>query len=289
MGFCLKQVVCSAHTDYISLWLIHSVNCARRLNVVWDWLAYACIYFSCLYAPSKNTQPCTLCVFLYQCNVCIHVWLMSLSTCLAAFFTHFDAELEFLLVLPDMLKGGSHSWNAWYNVHACTEQNAVAVDCNSSNVRIYHVFIRLSGLLLLRRICYLQHLCFFQEDPSNVPFPDTKFMLSWGEPPREDKAAFVLWVKSGIKWYMKTYIHLAGAVWITGIFRSLTLSKHPVSDWRKEEKTLIKAHIHALNADWKRLFSVGTWTQRDHLIKWNVCFFLFLTSLSTNPVCRSKP
>lgn len=172
---------------------------------------------------------------------------MSLSTCLAAFFTHFDAELEFLLVLPDMLKGGSHSWNAWYNVHACTEQNAVAVDCNSSNVRIYHVFIRLSGLLSLRRICYLQHLCFFQEDPSNVLFPDTKFMLSWGEPPREDKVAFVLWVKSGIKWYMKTYIHLAGAVWVTGIFRSLTLSKHPVSDWRKEEKTLIKAHIHALN------------------------------------------
>lgn len=63
-----------------------------------------------------------------------------------------------------------------YNVHACTGQTAVG--CNSANLRINHVFIGLSGLIVTQKNFLLATLLFFSKEPSNIPFSDPKFMLS---------------------------------------------------------------------------------------------------------------
>lgn len=53
---------------------------------------------------------------------------------------------------------------------------------------------------------------------------------------RERSKGYLLnvWNLFGLKCDMETYIHLAGAVWITGIFRSLTLSKRSIPNWEKK-------------------------------------------------------
>lgn len=44
-----------------------------------------------------------------------------------------------------------------------------------------------------------------------------------------------------------TYIHLAWAVWVTGIFRSLTLSYGSIPNWRERRRILIKTFTRGQN------------------------------------------